>query len=217
MVFRRLVASALVAALPVASALPAAAAAQSVPPEMAAPPRTLLAANGEPVDDSDVAAEAEDETLDKLNQIEIDKDAWSTGAAVGLSAIPGGGFGLIYAEKKAASAVPFLLSIAGYTIGALYMAGTFNTKKKTNCYFKADPNSAAIGSQVDSYRCTYALFTGQTDDPIPGDQDDNPNSAQNTGERTTHSFDWTAEDKTRVGTNKEYYNSAANYGYVDSG
>lgn len=211
MVFRRLVASALVVALP------AAAAAQSVPPEMAAPPRTLLAANNEPVDDSDVAAEAEDETLDKLNQIEIDKDAWSTGAAVGLSAIPGGGFGLIYAEKKAASAVPFLLSIAGYTIGALYMAGTFNTKKKTHCYFKADPNSAAIGSQVDSYRCTYALYTGQTDDPIPGDKDDNPNTAQNTGDRTTHSFDWTAEDKTRIGTNKEYYNSAANYGYVDSG
>lgn len=211
MVFRRLVASAL------AVALPAAAAAQSVPPEMAAPPRTLLAANGGAVDDSDVAAESEDETLDKLNQIEIDKDAWSTGAAVGLSAIPGGGFGLIYANKSAASVVPFLISIAGFTVGALYMVGKFDTKKKTSCFFKADPNSSATGAQVDSYRCSYALFTGTTDDPIPGDQDDNPDPAQNTGERTTHSFDWTAADNSRVGTNKEYYNSAANYGYVDSG
>ena len=211
MVIRRLVASALVVALPVAAA------AQSVPPEMAAPPRTLLAANGEPVDDTDVAAESEDETLAVLNQIEIDKDAWSTGAAVGLSAIPGGGFGLIYADKPAASVVPFLLSVAGFAVGALYIAGKFDTKKKTNCFFKADPSGTAAGTEVDSYRCSYALFTGATDDPIAGDEDDNPNPAQNTGERTTHSFDWTATDKSRVGTNKEYYNSAPNYGYVDSG
>lgn len=206
--FRRLVALSLVVTLP------AAAAAQSVPPEMAAPPRTLLAANGEPVDDSDLG---EEESLDALNKEEMEKSTWSTGAAVGLSLIPGGGFGLVYADKKAASVVPFLLSVAGYTVGALYMAGVFNTKKTTSCYFKADPNSAAIGSKVDDYRCTYALYTGATDDPIPGDKDDNPDASQNTGDRTTHSFDWTAADNTRVGTGKEYYNSAPNYGYVPSG
>ena len=95
--FRRLVALSLVVTLP------AAAAAQSVPPEMAAPPRTLLAANGEPVDDSDLG---EEESLDALNKEEIDKSTWSTGAAVGLSLIPGGGFGLVYADKKAASVGP---------------------------------------------------------------------------------------------------------------
>lgn len=208
---RRLVALSLVVTLP------AAAAAQNVPPEMAAPPRTLLAANGEPVDDADVAAEAQDETLDKLNEEEMAKSRWSVGAAVGLSAIPGGGFGLVYAEKKAASFVPFLISIAGYTVGALYMTGMFNTKKSTHCYFKADPNSAAVGTRVDDYRCTYALYTGNTDDPIPGDVDDNPDASKNTGDRTTHSIDWTAGDGTRVGTNLEYYNSAPNYGYVPSG
>ena len=38
----------------------------------------------------------DDETLEDLMKIEYDKDAWSTSTAIGLSLVPGGGFGLIY-------------------------------------------------------------------------------------------------------------------------
>ncbi len=164
MVAKRLVAAALLLAFPMSLH------AQSVPPEMAAPPRVLLASNAGAVDDSDLQTEETDETLEKLNKIEFDKDAWSTGAAVGLSAIPGGGFGLIYAQKKAAAVVPFLVSAAGYTVGALYMAGFFNTKKKTVCLYDT--------GTVDKVHCLYALHGNP--DPIKTDNIDNHTIDPNT-------------------------------------
>ena len=107
---RRIVSGVLAAAL-----LPGAAMAQAVPGtpvqptpiEEAPPPAVLLAQ----VDDSDLADE---ETLTELMQIEIDRDAQSMGAAIGLSLIPGGGWGLLYAGKPAQSAVPFSLAAAGF-------------------------------------------------------------------------------------------------------
>ncbi|MCK6573380.1 hypothetical protein L6V77_20055 [Myxococcota bacterium] len=198
MVVRRLAAAALVLTLP------ATVAAQSVPPEMAPSPQLLLAANGEPVDDSDLSSE---ESLADLDQEEIDKKAWSTGTAVGLSFIPGGGFGLIYAEKKAASAVPFLLSVAGYAVGTLYLLGSFDTSKSSACYFFADPAAGGTGAKVQDFRCTYAKWTSSTnDDPLPGDVDDNPDASQREpdGRLTTHSIDY-------QGTGKPYNKSASNY------
>jgi hypothetical protein len=77
------------------------------------------------------------------------------------------------------------------------------------CRFKADPTAAGEGELVDEARCTYALWTNATtDDPIPGDVDENPDASQRApgGARTTHSIDF-------EGTGKPFYESAANYGY----
>ncbi|MBM4113980.1 MAG: hypothetical protein FJ253_11535 [Phycisphaerae bacterium] len=198
MVVRRLAAAALVLTLP------ATAVALSVPPEMAPSPQVLLAVNDEPVDDSDLATE---ESLTDLEGEEFQKRAWSMSAAVGLSFIPGGGFGLVYAEKKAASAVPFLLSVAGYAVGTLYLLGSFDTSKSSACYFFADPSAGGSGAKVKNFRCTYAKWTSSTnDDPIPGDVDNNPDLSQREpdGRLTTHSIDF-------EGTGKPYNKSASNY------
>ena len=156
-----------------------AARAESIPPEMAPSPRVLLAAN-EPVDDSDLADE---ETLKELNDEEIGKSAWSTGAAVGLSLIPGGGFGLIYAEKKPHSVVPFLLSAAGYTVGALYMAGIFDTSKSTRCVFDGT-------KKVPESHCYYALDQAtQMSDIYPTDDLDNHSTDPNDPTGKTEFYD----------------------------
>lgn len=134
---RRIVSGVLAAAL-----LPGAALAQVAPdspaqtptPIEAAPPPAVLLAQ---LDDSDLANE---ETLEELMQIEIDRDAQSMGAAIGLSLIPGGGWGLLYAGKPAQSAVPFTLAAAGFVVGALYAVGTFDTSTSTACAHVRDGN-----------------------------------------------------------------------------
>lgn len=96
-------------------------------PVMAAPgPERLIAQ----VDDSDLKDE---EGLQELMDEEFDKDKWSMGSALGLSLVPGGGFGLIYAEKKAQSAVPFVLAAVGFGLGAAYLVGAFDEQSKTVC------------------------------------------------------------------------------------
>src|SRR5688572_5331802 len=77
--------------------------APALPAEMAPAPKVLLAQA--PVDDSDLKDE---ETLEALKQEEIAKEAWSMGAAIGLSLVPGGGAGLIYAEEPYAAIVPYV-------------------------------------------------------------------------------------------------------------
>lgn len=147
-------------ALALLASLPSAAAAQAVPPELAAPPRLLLAqADSESVDDSDLGRE---ESLEELNQIEFDKDAWSMGAAVGLSFLPGAGWGLMYAKKPAAAVVPFTLSITGYVVGALYMVGLFDEKQSTVCLYD--------GSQeVSVNACRLVQSRGQFEADLDGD------------------------------------------------
>lgn len=102
-----------------------------VPTSAAAPPAVLLAQ----IDDSDLKDE---ETLEELIEGEIDEESWSMGKAIGLSLLPGGGFGLIYAEKKAQSVVPFLLSAVGYGVGLAYMLGVFNEKSEQVCVHVRD-------------------------------------------------------------------------------
>jgi len=148
-----------VVALVVLATFPAAAWAE-VPPELAASPRLLLAqAGGEPVDDSDLAQE---ETLEQLNQADFDKDSWSMGAAVGLSFLPGAGWGLIYAEKPAAAAVPFALSAVGYTVGALYMLGLFDESQSNVCLHDS------VG-EVSLAACQLVQSRGQFTADLDGD------------------------------------------------
>lgn len=102
-----------------------------VPTSAAAPPQVLLAQ----VDDSDLKDE---ETLEELIENEYDEKSWSMGKAIGLSLLPGAGYGLVYAEKKAQSVVPFILSIAGYGVGIAYMLGVFDESSKRVCVHVRD-------------------------------------------------------------------------------
>ncbi|MFN3201476.1 MAG: hypothetical protein ACE366_23945 [Bradymonadia bacterium] len=87
------------------------------------------------IDDSDLARE---ETLEELKEEEYEKEAWSVGTAIGLSFIPGGGAGLIYAEKPAASTVPYLLSAIGYGVGIAYFVGAFDESSSVVCNHDID-------------------------------------------------------------------------------
>ncbi len=136
---RRVVASVVAAGL-----VPGLAFAQ-VDPREAPPPRVLLAQ----VDDSDLG---EEETLEDLKKIEYDVDAQSMGAAVGLSLLPGGGWGLMYADQKAQSTVPIVLFVAGAVVGGLYVAGIFDESSKTVCKHardgKVELDECAIGGRA---------------------------------------------------------------------
>lgn len=103
---------------------------QSIDPTAAPAPAILIAQSG--IDDLD-AMDAQEETLEFLIEKEFNESAQSLGAAVGLSLIPGAGWGLMYADKSAQSTVPFLLSAVGYSVGAMYMAGLFNEEATQIC------------------------------------------------------------------------------------
>lgn len=128
-----------------------------VPTSAAAPPQVLLAQ----VDDSDLKDE---ETLEELIEEEITENSWSMAKAIGLSVLPGAGYGLVYAEKKAQSAVPFILSAAGYVVGALYMAGIFDESSKDVCVHVRD-------GEVPLRECSIGSTPGdnQANDPRSAD------------------------------------------------
>lgn len=87
------------------------------------------------IDDSDLDRE---ETLEDLQNEEYGKEAWSTGKAIGLSMVPGGGFGLMYADNRAAAIIPFALSLIGYGLGAAYIAGVFDEESTQVCRHERD-------------------------------------------------------------------------------
>ena len=107
----------------------------------------------------------DDESLDQLMQIEYEKDAWSMTTAIGLSLVPGGGFGLIYTRKKPQAVVPFLLSTLGYGLGIAYMAGTFDESEVGICTHVRD-------GRVPTEECDYARIPP---DPNQPDRIDNSN------------------------------------------
>ncbi len=118
--------------LAVLALLPLAAPAQTSPLD-APPPRELIAQAD--VDDSDLRTE---ETLKELMDDEYSKKAWSVPKAVALSFLPGAGWGLIYADKKAQATVPFILSAAGYTLAGFYLGGFFDESSKEVCVHVRD-------------------------------------------------------------------------------
>jgi len=95
-----------------------------------APEPAVLVAQADGVDDSDLGDEM---TLREFMDDEIAGKSKSIGAAIGLSLVPGGGFGLMYADRKAAAWVPILLSAAGYGLGVAYLAGAFNKSSHQVC------------------------------------------------------------------------------------
>lgn len=153
-----------------------------ISPEVAAPPEILLARHGEllaqrgrrggggGLNDSDLGDEL---TLDELIQIEYGEKKQSSGSAIGLSLLPGGGFGLMYADKKAQALVPILFSVVGYGVAGYYMLGMADTSSKNVCLHSRQ-------GEVDFAECSYGsvphdITKDRTDShspdpraPIPG-------------------------------------------------
>jgi len=103
---------------------------QPIDPTAAPAPAVLIAQAG--IDALD-ALDANEESLEFLQDKEFNESAQSLGAAIGLSFLPGAGWGLMYADKSAQATVPFLLSAVGYSVGALYMAGLFDETATQIC------------------------------------------------------------------------------------
>ena len=132
-------------------------------PTVAPPPALLIAQ----IDDADLRDE---ETLTELMGIEYSKDAWSMGTAVGLSMIPGAGWGLVYTKQKAQSVVPILLSAIGYGLGGLYLAGLFDESSEVQCrHVRVGKVTAAYGG-VD--RCGYSEIVFDPNDANRTDNQD---------------------------------------------
>lgn len=109
--------------------------AQPIDPTAAPAPAVLIAQAGLEALDADLGTE---KTLKELHEDEFDESAQSLGAAIGLSFLPGAGWGLMYADKSAQATVPFLLSAVGYSVGALYMSGLFNETATQICNHARD-------------------------------------------------------------------------------
>ncbi|MBU1432574.1 hypothetical protein KKF91_18705 [Myxococcota bacterium] len=154
---------------------------QLTPPEVAAPPEVLLAQRGGAPDDSDLRDE---KTLDELMQDEYDDKKQSASAAIGLSLIPGGGFGLMYADKKAQSIVPILFSIVGYSVAGYYMLGLADTSSEDACIHTRD-------GKVNIAECSYNRVA--------------PDPTLPEGTVTSHSAD------PRADGNKAYYETVGDY------
>jgi hypothetical protein len=107
----------------------------------------------------------DDESLEDLMNIEYDKGAWSMGTAIGLSLVPGGGFGLLYARKKPQAVIPILLSTVGYGLGIAYMAGAFDESQSSIC-------THVNAGRVSPVECGYATIPN---DPTQPERIDNAN------------------------------------------
>ncbi len=109
-------------------------------PLMVSPAPEILIAQ---IDDSDMRDE---ETLNQLMQIEYDRDKMSAGKAIALSFVPGGGLGLIYADKSIQSIVPYSLFGAGLVMSILHFIpdGPFHSKEQTYC--RHLPTASRVGT-----------------------------------------------------------------------
>ena len=127
----------------------------STPPQLAPPPLKLFESAGPLVpqgqmEDPELVREISgEETLVDLQNIEYEREALSKGRGVLLSAIPGAGWSLVYANRKAQGVLVILGSIAGYSLGAAYLAGAFDESAQRTCNLSAyDVSLDAKGSRV---------------------------------------------------------------------
>ncbi len=131
--------------------------AQAAPPSSAPPPLSLL--QGESplyeihrspsaqMDDPDLVRElAEEETLVDLQNIEYSNDALSSGRGVLLSLVPGAGWSLIYANRRAQGVLIILGATVGYGMGVAYLAGVFDENAERRCVLTdSSRNSIFVG------------------------------------------------------------------------
>ena len=140
----RLLSTYLVASLIIGPAL-----ARPMPPLEAPSPLTMFTQ----MEDPELVKElADEETLEELQDMEYDREALSFGKGITLSLIPGGGFGMLYADKKAQGFLLIGLSAIGYVVGLAYASGSLDNTQTDACvYMAGTPQEDLVQTQVCSW------------------------------------------------------------------
>ena len=114
-----------------------------------APPPLSLLSGLSPVaqmDDPELIRElAEEESLVDLQEIEFSRESLSVSRGVILSFIPGGGWSLIYGNRKAQGLLMILGASIGYGMGLAYLSGAFDEEGSKRCIVTdSSPEKASI-------------------------------------------------------------------------
>ncbi|MAD60850.1 MAG: hypothetical protein CMH49_04930 [Myxococcales bacterium] len=117
----------------------------AAPPLSSPPPLTLLQNNSplfqldqntqsQMMDDPTLMRELEqEESLEDLQEIEYNREALSISRGTLLSLIPGGGWSLMYANRRAQGVLMVLGATLGYGMGAAYALGVFDESADKTC------------------------------------------------------------------------------------
>lgn len=131
----------------------------AIPPVSSPPPLSLLQKESPiyimqqgfqgQMDDPELVRElSEEETLVDLQNIEYDREALSVSRGLMLSLIPGGGWSLIYANRKAQGVLMILASAVGYGMGTAYLLGVFDEEADKTCLLTdSSKNSIFVGQE----------------------------------------------------------------------
>ena len=129
----------------------------ATPPLSSPPPLSLLQdqsplhhLNTSPrtqMDDPELVRElSNEETLQDLQDIEYEREALSKSRALLLSLIPGGGWSLTYANRKAQGILMILGAAVGYGMGTAYILGVFDEEAERLCLLTdSSKNSMYVG------------------------------------------------------------------------
>jgi hypothetical protein len=107
------------------------------------------------MDDPELVEELKgEETLQELQEIEFQRESLNLSRGVGLSFIPGGGWGLFYAQKRAQGLIPLVASLIGYGVGLALLSGSLDTDESRVCvYSLEDSTRNYAGTIVNSRVC----------------------------------------------------------------
>ncbi len=102
------------------------------------------------MDDPELIRELEgEESLDDLQNIEYERESMSMARGVVLSLIPGGGFGMMYAGKRAQGLLTVALAAVGYGVGLAFATGSLNSSASNVCVYT--PTNQVVKPET----CTY--------------------------------------------------------------
>ena len=115
-------------------------------PPLSSPPPLALLQNSSPLfqldhgtqgrimEDPTLMRELEqEESLEDLQEIEYNREALSVSRGTILSLIPGGGWSLMYANRRAQGVLMILGAAFGYGMGAAYALGVFDETAERTC------------------------------------------------------------------------------------
>ncbi len=109
---------------------------------------------GQMMDDPTLMRELEqEESLEDLQDIEYSREALSINRGILLSLIPGGGWSLMYANRRAQGVLMILGASIGYAMGTAYVLGVFDEQAERACVL-TDSSKESIN--VESAYCNPA-------------------------------------------------------------
>jgi hypothetical protein len=113
------------------------------------------------MDDPELVRElANEETLEDLQNIEYEREALSVDRGLLLSLIPGGGWSLLYANRRAQGVLMIIGAAVGYSMGAAYLLGVFDESAEQQCILTdSSKNSMFVGKEY----CSPASIIHPTD------------------------------------------------------